>query len=246
MSSGVEISDLTRYRTPAAATAASRERMTALEPIQNRYLRDQAFLRLRDAIVSGSLEPGAPLVISEVAASFQLSSMPVREAFKRLVAEGLVEELPRRAHRVAPLTPATALEVLEIVGTLMIRAYELGVPRLDESDVRSLRAAFDDACGRADAGDLTGVLACVHRLHGVVYAATGNGEFERTIAKIEPRFDRVVYLWYTDSLTDVATSYRRDLVELLEAGRRDEAIELMRRAWDRFREVISRREDVTR
>jgi DNA-binding GntR family transcriptional regulator len=242
MSSGVEISDLTRYRTPAAAIDASRERMTALEPIQNRYLRDHAFLRLRDAIVSGALEPGAPLVISEVAASFELSTMPVREAVMRLVADGLVEELPRRAHRVAPLTRATALEVLEIVGTLMIRAYELGVPRLDESGVHAVRAAFDDACGRAVDGDLTGVLACVHRLHAVVYAATGNPEFERTIGKIAPRFDRVVYLWYTGSLTDVATSYRRDLVEALEAGRRDEAVELMRHAWDRFREVIVRRE----
>lgn len=215
---------------------------TALEPIQTRYLRDEAFVGLRNAIVSGHLAPGSPLVISDVAASFGLSSMPVREAFKRLVVEGLVEELPRRAHRVAPLTPETALDVLEIARTLMIRAYELGVPHLDDQAVSDMRAALDDATARAAADDLTGVLARVHRLHGVVYAATGNPEFERIISKVAPRFDRVVYLWYTDSLTDVATSYRRDLVEALEAGRRDEAVELLRSAWDRFREAISLRD----
>ena len=216
---------------------------TALEPIENRYLRDQAFVRLRDAIVAGRLEPGAPLVISDIAASFELSTMPVREAFKRLVGEGLVEELPRRAHRVAPLTTATALDVLEIVGTLMIRAYELGVPRLAPADIGAMRAALDEAQTRATGGDLTGVLACVHRLHSVVYAATGNPEFERTISKIAPRFDRVVYLWYTESLGGVGSSYRRDLVEALEQGRRDEAVALMRGAWDRFREAISLRRD---
>jgi DNA-binding GntR family transcriptional regulator len=182
-------------------------------------------------------------VISDVAASFGLSTMPVREAFKRLVGEGLVEELPRRAHRVAPLTRATALDVLEIVGTLMIRAYELGVPRLATAHVDAMRAALDEAELQAARGDLTGVLACVHRLHGVVYAATGNPEFERTISKIAPRFDRVVYLWYTESLSSVGTSYRRDLVDALGRGRSDEAVALMRGAWDRFREAISLRID---
>lgn len=169
--------------------------------------------------------------------------MPVREAVKRLVVEGLVEELPRRAHRVAPLTRSSALNVLEIVGTLMIRAYELGAPHLKEPEIRAMRAAFDDAVALAERGDLTGVLACVHRLHAVVYAATGNPEFERIISQSAPRFDRVVYLWYTDSLVDVGTSYRRDLIEALEGRRRKEAIAVVRNAWGRFRDVISRRED---
>lgn len=217
--------------------------MTPLAPIPTRYLRDQAFLRLRDAIVAGALAPGAPLVIADVAASFELSAMPVREAFKRLVGEGLVEELPRRAHRVTPLTPQSALHVLEIVGTLMIRAYELGVPHLDPAGIAAMRAAFDDACARATAGDLTGVLTCVHRMHTVVYSATGNPQFERTIAQVAPQFDRVVVLWYTDSIAKVGSSYRGDLLRALEDGRRDDAVEIMRGAWDTFRDSIGKRQE---
>ena len=66
--------------------------MAELTPIHPRYLRDQAFLSLRAAIVSGALEPGSPLVIDSLAETFGLSTMPVREAVKRLVADGLVEE----------------------------------------------------------------------------------------------------------------------------------------------------------
>jgi DNA-binding GntR family transcriptional regulator len=217
--------------------------MTPLAPITTPYLRDQAFQRLREAIVAGVLPPASPIVIDDLAASLGLSSMPVREAVKRLVADGLVDELPRRAHRVAPLTRDSALNVLEIVGTLMIRAYEIGVPALDEHQVAAIRTALDEAAGSAADGDLTAALARVHAMHAVVYAATGNPEFERTIAAIGPRFDRVLYLWYTESISGVATSYRQDLVVALENGRREEAIEILRQAWQLLRDVIAARED---
>src|SRR5947207_1792415 len=64
--------------------------MSPLTPIETPYLRDQAFSRLREAIVSGVLAPSAPIVIDDLAAAFGLSSMPVREAVKRLVAAGLL------------------------------------------------------------------------------------------------------------------------------------------------------------
>ncbi len=219
--------------------------MTPLSPIATPYLRDQAFEQLRRAIVAGVLPPGSPLVIEDLARSLGLSSMPVREAVKRLVADGLVEELPRRAHRVAPLTRESALNVLEIVGTLMIRAYEIGVPALEEHQVVAMRAALDEAARDAAAGNLTAALDSVHAMHAVVYAATGNPEFERTIAAIGPRFDRVLYLWYRESISEVATSYRHDLVVALEGDRRDDAIDILRRAWQRFRDVIAAHEDET-
>ena len=220
--------------------------MTPLAPIHPRYLRDQAFVSLREAIVSGSLAPGAAIVIDDLAATFGLSTMPVREAVKRLVADGLVEELPRRAHRVAPLTKRTALDVLEVTEALMVRAYELGVPALDAEGVAAMRAALDRAAARAAAGELMEALAGIHAMHGVVYAATGNSEFDRALSAIGPRFDRVLYLWYKESIVEVGRSYRHDLVVALEREAPDEAIEIMRQAWRRFRDVVAARDDEER
>ena len=220
--------------------------MTPLAPIHRRYLRDQAFVSLREAIVSGSLAPGAPLVIDDLAATFGLSTMPVREAVKRLVADGLVEELPRRAHRVAPLTRRTALDVLEVMEALMVRAYELGVPALDAEGVGAMRAALDRATGHAAAGELMEALAGIHAMHGIVYAATGNSEFDRALSSIGPRFDRVLYLWYMESIVEVGRSYRHELVVALEGGEPDEAVAIMRRAWRRFRDVVAARDDEER
>ena len=220
--------------------------MTPLAPIHRRYLRDQAFVSLREAIVAGRLAPGAALVIDDVAARFELSTMPVREAVKRLVSDGLVEELPRRAHRVAPLTRRTALDVLEVMEALMVRAYELGVPALDAKAIGAMRAELDRAAAHAAAGDLMEALACIHAMHGIVYAASGNSEFARALSSIGPRFDRVLYLWYTESIVDVGRSYRHDLVVALERGDPEEAVEIMRRAWRRFRDIVAARADEKR
>ena len=217
-----------------------------IAPIVPRYLRDQALGPLRDAIVTGALAPGEPIVIDALATAFGLSSMPVREAVKRLVADGLIEELPpRRAHRVAPLTRRSALDVIEVTETLIVRAYEVGVPRLDEPAIAEMRRALDAATTHATRGDLLAALSAIHELHGVVYAATGNAEYARTLRALVPRFDRILFLWYGESIREVGTSYRRDVVEALERGERKAAVKVVRAAWRRFHDVVSAREDET-
>jgi DNA-binding GntR family transcriptional regulator len=217
--------------------------MPDLARIHPLYLRDQAFASLREAIVSGALAPGSPLVIDTLADTFGLSTMPVREAVKRLVSDGLVEELPRRAHRIAPLTRRSALDVLGVMEVLMVGAYELGVPALTPADVSSMRAALDRAAAHAAADELLEALAGIHALHGTVYAATGNAELGRLLATVTPRFDRVLYLWYTESIVEVGRSYRHDLVSALEHDEPGEAVAIMRRAWRRFREVVAARDE---
>jgi DNA-binding GntR family transcriptional regulator len=53
----------------------------------------------------------------------------------------------------------------------------------------------------------------------------------------------VLYLWYRESIVEVGRSYRNDLVAALERGEPDEAVEIMRRAWRRFRDVVAAREE---
>ena len=50
-----------------------------LRPVETRYLRDEAFHQIREAIVGGTLAPGQPVVIDDLAATLGLSTMPVRE-----------------------------------------------------------------------------------------------------------------------------------------------------------------------
>lgn len=217
--------------------------MKPLMPIRTPYLRETACVRLREAIVSGAIAPGAPVVIDDLAAQLDLSTMPVREAIKRLVVEGLIDETQRRSHRVAELTKESALNVLDVMGPLMERAYAVAIPRLTQANIATMRARLEEAAAKASTGNLLAALYAIHTMHSVVYETTGNPEFGRTLSTISPRFDRVLYLWYTDSIINVGSSYRRDLIEALEDRKPDDAVTIMSEAWSRFRIVIASREE---
>jgi DNA-binding GntR family transcriptional regulator len=85
-------------------------------------------------IVEGELAPGAPLRQDHVAAEFGASHIPVREAFRRLEAQGLVVAAPRRGVRVAPLDAAAITEVTEMRAALEALALRHAVPRLTAAD----------------------------------------------------------------------------------------------------------------
>ena len=126
----------------------------------------------------------------------------------------------------------------------MVGAYELGVPRLGADDVAAMRAALERAAAAAAGGDLIAALAGINAMHEIVYAATGNPELGRCSRPIGPRFDRVLCLWYTESIVErPRSSYRHDLVSALERGDPAEAVEIMRRAWRRFRATVAARAD---
>ncbi|MEA2687933.1 MAG: hypothetical protein QOD51_540, partial [Candidatus Eremiobacteraeota bacterium] len=63
-----------------------------LQPLRRGLpLRDRIHDRLRAAIISGELSPGTPVIEAELATRLGASRTPVREALRRLEAEGLLE-----------------------------------------------------------------------------------------------------------------------------------------------------------
>ena len=74
-------------------------------PIVRRPLHEEAADRIRDLIVQGQLAPGTRLNERLLTAQFGLSRTPLREAFKVLATEGLVELLPTAAPSCRRSTP---------------------------------------------------------------------------------------------------------------------------------------------
>lgn len=107
---------------------------------------------LSERIVSGELAPGAPLRQDRVAAEFESSHVPAREAFQLLRAQGLALSEPRRGMRVAPLDPASMQEIVEIRASLETLALTHAAPRLNA-------AAFDRIERALLAGDQAQTMA---------------------------------------------------------------------------------------
>jgi DNA-binding GntR family transcriptional regulator len=120
----------------AATAAAGREE-------EDRTLAGQIAQALAERIVAGAIAPGTRLRQDHVAAEFRVSHVPVREAFRRLEAQGLVQSEPRRGVRVPPLEPATVIEVTEMRAALESLALRHAFDRLGPADLALARAAIE-------------------------------------------------------------------------------------------------------
>lgn len=96
---------------------------------------------LSERIVSGTLAPGARLMQDHIADEFQASHVPVREAFRKLEAQGLAVNKPRCGVRVSEIDPAVVLEVTEMRAALEALALRLALPNLTDGDLDAARAA---------------------------------------------------------------------------------------------------------
>jgi DNA-binding GntR family transcriptional regulator len=76
----------------------------ALEPIEQTPLRVQVADKLRRAIITGQLRPGAVLVETALAEQMAVSRAPIREAIQILENDGLIETVAYKGKRVKPLT----------------------------------------------------------------------------------------------------------------------------------------------
>src|ERR1700759_2765266 len=94
---------------------------------------------LRDAICNGEIPPGAALKQDEIAADFDVSHTPVREALKVLVSEGLATLHHNRGCFVTDLSSTVARELMEFRAVLEPRLAAWAIDHLTERDIEHAR-----------------------------------------------------------------------------------------------------------
>lgn len=120
---------------------------------------------LAERIIAGGLEPGTRLAQDHIAAEFGASHVPVREAFRRLEAQGLVVSEPRRGVRVAGFSLSEVREVAEMRAALEVLALRQAAPHL----TRAILDEAEDATGAGDkAGDVQAWEEANRRFHRTI------------------------------------------------------------------------------
>lgn len=99
---------------------------------------------LQSAIWAGDLPPGAHLVETQLAAQFQISRGPLREALQALAAEGLVEIQPGRGAFVVDPTPDEMEDMIVLRAVLGGMAARYVTASKDEALFAELGRALDD------------------------------------------------------------------------------------------------------
>lgn len=112
---------------------------------------DHVYAEIRRGIVEGRHAPGSRLVEQRLAAELDVSRTPVREALRRLEAEGLVVVERHRGAQVRGLSAEEVADLYDVRARLEAYAAELAAARRTDADVAALDAAvaaFDAAVER--------------------------------------------------------------------------------------------------
>lgn len=107
---------------------------------------------LREAITSGDLVEDEPIRQDEIAKLFNVSKIPVREALKRLEAEGLVLFQRNRGAVVTKISEPELAQIFEIRVLLECQAIRLSIPNMDKAQLAKAEAICAQFEGEEDVG----------------------------------------------------------------------------------------------
>ncbi|MEU6642133.1 GntR family transcriptional regulator [Saccharomonospora sp. NPDC046836] len=151
-----------------------------IEPVNRESTAAIIARQLRDAIMNGSLPPGAQLGEAELAAQFQVSRGPLREAMQRLVSEGLLRSERHRGLFVIDLEPGDVYDIYAARSAIERAAAIQIVRGNDRDEVAALLDQAVKAMAEADQQDDPAALTEADlRFHEALIDASGSRRLAR-------------------------------------------------------------------
>jgi len=181
---------LARHAQGAADGPGLAERVTMpdLSPVTRHTLQEQAYLQLRQALMSGQFVPGQSITLRAAAAALGTSVMPVRDALRRLEIEHALVPRGNRTLGVPEMTCASLAELREIRMVLEGLAAEKAARHIAPREIRLLDARYQALAAAASAGDCEEYMRVNWSFHSAVYQASRS---ELLVAVIEPLWMRI-------------------------------------------------------
>jgi DNA-binding GntR family transcriptional regulator len=148
-----------------------------------------AYNRVREKILSGEFAPGSVINQAALAKTIGLSTTPLREALRRLKAEGLVELDAHRDARVTELKAEEARDLFEVRRSLDPLAAALAAQRRTKADIAEIRDAVQGLEPLPDNPGYAHLLGH-RRFHAAIYRASHNDLLVETLESLWDKADR--------------------------------------------------------
>ena len=176
------------------------------------------FESIRHAIINGELMDGEPLRQDEIAAQFNTSRIPVREALTRLEQQGLVESRRYRGAVVAGISASEAEEIFDFRCLLESKVIAVSVRKMTSQSLLEARRHFQsfmDSDEPMEWGDLN------RRFHYALYRDSGLDYHLKVIDNALDRVER--FLRAQLLMTDGMEQANREHLEILSACEQGDA-----------------------
>ncbi len=153
-------------------------------------LRDVVFNTLRNAILTGELEPGERLMEIKLADKLGVSRTPIREAIRKLELEGLVVNTPRKGAEVANISSEDLRDVLEVRRSLEILATNLACDKITEAELTELYDNIESFRASMETEADTDIALMDVGFHDIIYKATGNARLIQILGNLREQMYR--------------------------------------------------------
>lgn len=217
------------------------EQPSTLRPLDApRSLAEDAADRIREQILGGGFKQGEHLVEAKIAEQLNISRGPVREAFKLLRAEGLLNEEPRRGTFVVSLTADDVREIYGLRAALEGRAGRMVARAHDPVALARLRALADDIDRAVASGDAVAASRADLAFHQGLCELCGNSRIHEVFMRYVPTLRGLLRLdeQVLRSLDEISLQHR-PFVEAIEAGDEERAATLLNEHAEHAGELIA-------
>ncbi len=183
-----------------------------IEKLARPPIREEVYVALREWIVDGTLHPGEQVRDYELAVALGVSRTPIREAFRRLEDEGLVQTATNRWTRVAPVNVRDAHDIYPIMWAL--ESLALMRSRIPSGEPE--RAAMAAANARIRAALLNGspveAAAADEHFHSILLSETGNDEIIRIVRNLRVKLRRVAIAYFDGNIVAEQSAVEHDAI----------------------------------
>lgn len=180
----------------------------------------QVYEALRERILGRVYGPGFRVVIDQIAAEFAVSALPVREAIRRLEAEGLIVYRANAGAQVAPAEPELFEDNMTVLALLEGYATALAAPLLTTQDLAALEQRTDEMVTAMERMDSLAFGRRNRAFHQVIYDRCPNPTLVSMLRDVDRRLDaiRTTVFVHIPYRGQASVAEHRDLIELLRSG----------------------------
>lgn len=200
-------------------------------------LADQAYLELRELIVTLELPPGALVKEPELVERLGIGRTPVREALRRLSQEKLIEVYPRRGMVVTTVDVRDLARLCEVRAVLEPEAARLAAERATQADLDTIAELLTELAARRRRDDRA-LIDLDRRIHASVYRASHNHFLEETLEQYYTHALRIWMLGLERTGLRAAVHEHAELLGAILRGNAGRAEELMRLHVERFEDEM--------
>jgi DNA-binding GntR family transcriptional regulator len=202
----------------------------ARRAISRKSLPDVIADDIRERILSGEMGEGTPIRQEALAEEYDVSRMPIREALKRLDAEGLVLFTNNRSASVRQHSLDEIGEIFDLRILLEVDMFRRAIPRMTEDHFARCEELLTEMETSYDADDVSRWGSLNYDYHAALYAAAGRSLSEELLQRLNPHSDRYVRIHLSVlHKRGQARSEHRDLLRLAREGQVDAACDLLTR-----------------